>query len=95
MPEWHFAQEEPSDELAEIRTFTINKKQPSGDVIFQITVKEFATAPQGQYHRFFAQADKAVNQKNASIVPSGWGDTLLKALADCVRMIRQFPYEGA
>lgn len=78
----------------ELRFFTMKKRQPDGDVYFRITVKEFATAPPGQYVRFFAEADKAVNQKTAPIVPSGWGDSVLKALADCMRMIRQFPYEG-
>lgn len=94
MTAWHFAQQDRTEELAELHTFTMKKRQPDGDVIFQITVKEFATPPAGQYDRFFAEADKAVNQKTAPIVPSGWGDSMLKALADCLRMIRQFPYEG-
>ena len=91
---WHFAQEDQAEEFAEVRVFTMKKRQPGGDVAFRITLKEFAVAPPGQYDRFFAEADKAVNQKRAPIVPSGWGDTALKALADCMRMIRQFPYEG-
>lgn len=94
MTSWHFAQEDRAEELSELRVFTVKKRQPGGDVIFQITVQEFAAPPPGQYDRFFAQADKAVNQKTAPIVPSGWGDTILKALADCLRMIRQFPYEA-
>lgn len=94
MSEWHYAQEDRAEELTELRFFTMKKRQPDGDVQFRITVKEFATAPPGQYVRFFAEADKAVNQKTAPIVPSGWGDSVLKALADCMRMIRQFPYEG-
>lgn len=94
MSEWHYAQEDRMEELTELRFFTMKKRQPDGDVHFRITVKEFAVAPPGQYMRFFAEADKPVNQKLAPIVPSGWGDTVLKALADCMRMIRQFPYEG-
>jgi hypothetical protein len=27
-------------------------------------------------------------------VPCGWGNTVFNALVDCVRLIRQFPYEG-
>ncbi|MGH9726152.1 MAG: hypothetical protein ACRD41_13895, partial [Candidatus Acidiferrales bacterium] len=68
--------------------------QEGGSVEFRITVREFAAAPPGHSLRFFAEADKTVNQKTAPILPSGWGDSVLKALADCMRMIRQFPYEG-
>jgi len=92
--EWHFAQEHREEQLAELRVYSMKKRQSGGDVDFRITLREFATAPPGQFDRFFAEADKAVNQKTAPIVPSGWGDTALKALADCMRMIRQFPYEG-
>jgi hypothetical protein len=35
-----------------------------------------------------------VNQKAASFVPCGWGSSIFSALGDCVRLIRQFPYEG-
>jgi len=44
--------------------------------------------------RFYAEADKAVNQKTASFVPCGWGTSMISALGDCVRLIREFPYEG-
>ena len=63
------------------------------DIPFGITVKEYAVAPKGQHLRFFAQADRPVNQGAAGFVPSGWGDSVLKALADCMRLIRQFPCE--
>ena len=59
-----------------------------------ITVKEFAVPPAGQFLRFFAVADKQVNQSSASLLPSGWGDSLGEALEGCLRLIRQFPYEG-
>jgi hypothetical protein len=36
-----------------------------------------------------------VNQKTAPFVPCGWGNTLFNALGDCMRLIRQFPYEGS
>jgi len=42
----------------------------------------------------FAEADKSLNQKPAPVVPSGWGESLLSALSDCMRMIRQSPNEG-
>jgi hypothetical protein len=43
--------------------------------------------------RFFAQADKYVNQKLAPFLPTGWGNSLLDALSDCTRRIREFPCE--
>lgn len=94
MAEWHYAQADRSEELAEFHFFSMKKRQPGGDVTFRITVREYATPPAGQRLRFFAEADKPVNQKTAAILPSGWGDSLVKALGDCLRLIRQFPYEG-
>jgi hypothetical protein len=44
--------------------------------------------------RFFAVADKEVNQRTAPLLPSGWGDSVWEALEGCVMLIRQFPYEG-
>jgi len=91
---WDYAPTNPSEELAEIHLFTMKKRQPEGEVAFQITVKEYAVPPVGQRVRFFAQADKLVNQKTAAFVPSGWGDSVLEALEGCLRLIRQFPYEA-
>jgi hypothetical protein len=92
--DWKFAQKEVSEELALLHHFSIKKNQNDGDVDFLVTVKEFAAPPKGQFARFFAQADKLVNQGTAPILPTGWGNSLLDALCACVRMIRQFPYEG-
>ena len=94
MAEWEYAQTDRSEELAQLHIFSMKKRQPNGDVTFRITVREYATPPAGQRLRFFAEADKMVNQNSAAILPSGWGDSLLKALGDCLRLIRQFPYEG-
>lgn len=94
MDDWAYAQVSNSDELARLHFFCVTKTQPGGEVRFRITVKEFAAPPQGQYVRFFAEADKYVNQKTAAVLPCGWGDSLAKALSGCVRMIRQFPFEG-
>ena len=93
MTDWKFAQKEVSEELALLHHFSIKKNQNDGDVDFLVTVKEFAAPPKGQFARFFAQADKLVNQGTAPILPTGWGNSLLDALCACVRMIRQFPYE--
>ena len=94
MAEWEYAQTDRTEELAELHYFSMKKHQPGGDITFRITVREYATPPLGQHLRFFAEADKPVNQKTASFLPSGWGSSVLKALADCMRLIRQFPYEG-
>lgn len=94
MPEWPYLQADPSEELAELHFFSFKKRQPNGDVEFRITVKEFATDQPGLHARFFAEADRQVNQKTAPVRPCGWGPSLMKALGDCLRLIRQFPYEA-
>ena len=94
MEDWQYAQTERSEGLARMHHFTMTKRQNGRDISFNIVVKEFATAPEGQHLRFFAEADKPVNQTTAAFVPSGWGDSVLKALSDCMRLIRQFPFEG-
>ena len=93
MSEWTFAQADPSEELAQLHYFSMKKRQPDGEVEFKITVREYATRNQ-QAMRFFAQADKQVNQKSAPFTPFGWGETLLEALRECMRAIHRFPYEG-
>lgn len=94
MSDWHYAHTNKGEELAQLHIFSMKKTQPGGDITFRITVKEFAAPPQGLTVRFFAEADKPVNQNTASLVPFGWGDTLRGALTECMKMIRQFPYEG-
>ena len=94
MSDWVYIQAEPGEQLMQLHYFSIVKKQPGRDVLFSITVKEFAVPPPGQRVRFFAEADKPVNQKSGCFTPCGWGNTLFSALGDCVRLIRQFPYEG-
>jgi hypothetical protein len=93
MSEWTFAQSNPSEELAQLHYFSMKKRQSDAEVEFLITVREFATRNQ-QAMRFFAQADKQVNQKTAPFTPCGWGETLLEALRECIRGIHRFPYEG-
>ena len=94
MSDWKFAQKDVCEELAMLHHFSFKKPQGTGEVCFVITVKEFAAPPKGQFARFFAQSDKYVNQKIAPILPTGWGSSILEALTTCVRMIREFPYEG-
>ena len=93
MAEWEFAQTNPAQELAELRFFSIKKRQGDQTIEFRITVREFA--PRNQLlMRFYAEADKQTNQKTAAYTATGWGPTLLRALSDCVREIERFPYEG-
>jgi hypothetical protein len=92
--EWHPTKTDRSEELARLSFFSMTKSQPKGSVSFQITVKEYAVPPAGQRLRFFAVADKEVNQRTAPLLPSGWGDSVWEALEGCVMLIRQFPYEG-
>jgi hypothetical protein len=92
--DWKFAQKDSCEELALLHSYSMKKRQNGSDVSFVITVKEFAAPPPGQYARFFAQADKFVNQRTAPLLPTGWGNSLLDALCACAKMIRDFPYEG-
>lgn len=90
---WEYIQADSAEQLMQLHHFSIVKQQASGNVTFAITVKEFAVPPPGQRMRFYAEADKTVNQKTASFVPCGWGTSMISALGDCVRLIREFPYE--
>ncbi len=92
MAEWKFAERDPKEELAQLHHFTMKKRQPSGDVDFLITVREYVT-PRDPAMHFYAFADKQTNQSVCPITPCGWGSTLLEALAHCMDAVRQFPYE--
>jgi hypothetical protein len=94
MTDWIYIQADSAEQLMQLHHFSIVKQTAGVKVTFAITVKEFAMPPPGQRLRFYAEADKAVNQKKASFVPCGWGASISSALGDCVRLIRQFPYEG-
>ena len=94
MSDWQYAQISKEEELAQLHFFSMKKKLPVGEVYFRITIKEFAAPPPGMSARFFAEADKPVNQKIAPVVPFGFGESLRGALSECMRIIRQFPYEG-
>jgi hypothetical protein len=94
MSDWMYVQENPGEQLAQLHFFSVLKAQKDSEIPFRITIKEFASPPPGQHVRFFAEADKSLNQQTAPFVPCGWGNSLYAALGDCVRLIRQFPYEG-
>jgi len=90
MSEWQFIDCDLAEEFAELHYFSMKK----GDVEFMIIVKEYAQR-NPQHMRFFAQADKQVNQKSAPFYPFGWGDTLIQSLTECMKSIRKYPYEAA
>jgi hypothetical protein len=92
--EWQLTKTNSSEELAKLTLFSVKKSQPEGSVCFRITLREYAVPPAGQRLRFFAEADKRVNQSTAPLLPSGWGDSEWEALEGCLRLIRSFPYEG-
>ena len=91
MSDWEFAQANEEQQLAKLHHFSMCTKHGSGDVEFTITVKEFLT-PKDPAMGFFAQADKQTNQGVAPYTPIGWGNTLLAALAQCMREVERFPY---
>jgi hypothetical protein len=92
MAEWMYAQTDPAEELGQLHYFSVKKRLADVEVEFVIAVKEFAV--RNKLHmQFYAQADKEVNQKTAPFLPFGWGDSLLNALGECMRVIREYPYE--
>jgi hypothetical protein len=92
LSDWHYAQEEPAERLCKLEHYSMLKQQAGGPVEFLITVREYVNPPDPAM-RFLAQADKQTNQKTAAYTPTGWGSSLLQALAECVKGIRKFPYE--
>lgn len=93
MSEWKFAHAEKTECFAQLSHFSMTQKQGDREIEFVITVKEFAN-PLDLAMPFFAVADKQTNQKTMPFTPCGWGNSLLKALSECMRAVRRFPYEG-
>jgi hypothetical protein len=93
MSDWSFAQSDPRQQLAKLHHFSSKKRHGELDVEFLITVREYLSPPDPAM-KFFALADKQTNQKVSPYTPSGWGNTLLTALSECLREIERFPYQG-
>lgn len=91
MTEWHFAQKDPAEELCRLHHFSFKKLVPDGEVEFVVIVREYVGRNQ-QHMKFYAEADKQVNQGVAPFTPFGWGETLLAALSECLRAVRAYPY---
>jgi hypothetical protein len=93
MSEWVFAQSNPTQQLARLHYFSTKKLQDGQEIEFVITVREYITPPDPSM-KYLASTDKQTNQKVSAYTPSGWGDTMLKALSECLSSIERFPYEG-
>jgi hypothetical protein len=93
MNEWKLVQRDPSEALAKLHFFSVTKKHATGEIEAHITVKEFATAKTSDL-KFFASADLELNQRTLRFRPCGWSDTLMGALAECLRNLRKFEYEA-
>lgn len=93
MNDWKYVQKDPSESLARLHHFSVTKKDSSGEREVRITVKEFAT-PKSRDMQFLAQADIELNQKSLVFQPVGWHETLMGALAECLRNLRKFEYEA-
>ena len=91
--DWQYAQADPSEALARLHFFSVRKKHSAGEIETLITVKEFATPEIGAL-QFFAMADIELNQKTAKFQPSGWSDSLMGALSECLKNLRKFEYEA-
>jgi hypothetical protein len=92
MEDWKFAQKDPSEALAKLHFFSVTKKHAGGELEARITVKEYATYKTTDL-KFYATADIELNQKTLKFQPFGWHETLLGALAECMRNLRRFEYE--
>ncbi len=71
MSDWEYIHADSAEQLMRLHYFSIVKQQTGGNVTFAITVKEFAVPPPGQRVRFYAEADRPVNQRADSFVPCG------------------------
>jgi hypothetical protein len=92
MNEWKLVQKDPTEALAKLHFFSVTKKHASGEIEARITVKEFVTAKTSDM-QFYALADIELNQKTLKFQPCGWSETLMGALAECMRNMRKFEYE--
>jgi hypothetical protein len=93
MTDWLFAQTRPDQQLARLHHFSTKKHQDGREIEFLITVHEYLTPPDPTM-KFFAVTDKQTNQRVSAYTPSGWGDTMLAALSQCLNEIDRFRYEG-
>jgi len=92
MDDWKYAQKHPSEHLAKLHFFSVTKKQGDREFEIRITVKEFALPDIGVLN-FFAMADVAFDPVT-KYQPSGWSNSLMGALAECLHNVHKFDYQG-
>ena len=92
MSDWSFAQQDEAEQLAKLEHYSVIKKTDTGDKEILIVLYEYLT-PAEPTMKFVARADQPLYQKTAPVVPIGWGNNRLTALAACLAMIRKFPFE--
>ena len=92
MSDWKYVRQDSTEALARQHFFSVGKKHSSGEIETRITVREFATPEIGAL-QFFAMADVVLNQNTAPYQPSGWSDTLMGALAECLKNLHRFEFE--
>jgi len=90
--DWQYIDVEAEEQLCRVEYFGIKKHQDGQEIEFLIAMREFLHPPDPTM-RFFAQADKQINQRQVPYTPCGWGPNLHTALWECVQAIRKFPYE--
>ncbi|HUV69243.1 MAG TPA: hypothetical protein VMW15_06235 [Terracidiphilus sp.] len=93
MADWKYVQRDASEALAKLHFFSMTKQHAGGEIEARITIKEFAT-PKTSDLQFFAQADIELNQKTMKFHPCGWSETMMGALAECMRNLRKFDFEA-
>jgi hypothetical protein len=90
--DWQYIEAEAAEQFCRIEYFSLKKLQDGQEIEFTVAVKEYLQPPDPAM-RFFAQADKAINQQAAPYTPCGWGPNLSTALWECMQGIRKFPYQ--
>jgi hypothetical protein len=92
LSDWHFAQSNRSQHLAQLHWFSVTKRFRGRNLEFRIVVREFYTPPDPAMP-FYAEAEWPASPGEGDLTPFGWGGTLLKALAECVAAIERLPQE--
>jgi hypothetical protein len=92
LSDWHFAQSNRSQNLAQLHLFSVKKRYRGQALEFRIVVREYYTPPDPAMP-YYAEAEWPIEPNAGELTPFGWGGTLLKALAECVAAIERLPQE--
>jgi hypothetical protein len=90
--EWVHAQKDPADELAQLHYFSFKKRQGrGGDRVCDY--REGVCVEERSADALLRAGGQGNQPENCPFRPFGSGDSLLNALSECIRSIRQYPYE--